>query len=572
MVASVECFDNFPIPLSNNSSPPPPADDIVHNLSLPKHFAQLAQWAPVPYFKDLVKAAMLDPNAPRILRAQYVAPQWSTKLGPIVFLTPESRWSTVGGLGVMVAELSQMLASYGEQVIVISPYYEVNGKGEKNYLEREGIYHSLDMSVWVGPEQVQVGVYEGKFDGVQMFFLKCPQYFPRIYPSFFLTAQVRMVALFAKACLEALCQKRIIPSVVVTNDWFTGLTAGFGKGGHFGTAFENTTFFHLVHNLEGSYQGAINMNREERDTLNRDVLGFPTESVAEEGQNCINPSRVALMLSTSWGTVSPSYRFQLIQTSPLRTVMSKHLSPFAFPNGVPVELRTQQLFKRAGDSHSIAKARLQEKYFGLVDPSIPVFAFVGRITEQKGVHLITAAAWELIQKYEGRIQILIGGMAMDGYGNGCTREAGRIKQQHPNCIWADGSVFFSDGPLVNLGADFGLMPSLFEPGGIVQQEFFVAGTPVIAFSTGGLKDTVAEWSPQSATGNGFVFVSHNANELIKAVDRAVLVFRSPESYVHLRVNARESVIDADTVACAWLGEFYRLRGREEEFAKRIRVF
>jgi glycogen synthase len=28
--------------------------------------------------------------------------------------------------------------------------------------------------------------------------------------------------------------------------------------------------------------------------------------------------------------------------------------------------------------------------------------------------------------------------------------------------------------------------------GVVQQEYFVAGTPVIAFNTGGLKDTVSE--------------------------------------------------------------------------------
>ena len=34
------------------------------------------------------------------------------------------------------------------------------------------------------------------------------------------------------------------------------------------------------------------------------------------------------------------------------------------------------------------------------------------------------------------------------------------------------------------------MPSLFEPCGIVQDEFFAAGTPVIAFSTGGLKVSI----------------------------------------------------------------------------------
>ena len=36
------------------------------------------------------------------------------KLGPITFVTPElGRWSTVGGLGIMVDELSQVLVLLG---------------------------------------------------------------------------------------------------------------------------------------------------------------------------------------------------------------------------------------------------------------------------------------------------------------------------------------------------------------------------------------------------------------------------------------------------------------------------
>lgn len=51
-------------------------------------------------------------------------------LGPIVFCTPElGRWSTVGGLGVMVDELSIGLTYLGQEVIVISPYYDRNRKG-----------------------------------------------------------------------------------------------------------------------------------------------------------------------------------------------------------------------------------------------------------------------------------------------------------------------------------------------------------------------------------------------------------------------------------------------------------
>jgi len=54
----------------------------------------------------------------------------SNRLGPIVFCTPElGRWSTVGGLGVMVDELSIGIAELGQEVIVISPYYERNRKG-----------------------------------------------------------------------------------------------------------------------------------------------------------------------------------------------------------------------------------------------------------------------------------------------------------------------------------------------------------------------------------------------------------------------------------------------------------
>ena len=59
----------------------------------------------------------------------------SNTLGPIVFCSPElGRWSTVGGLGVMVDELSIGLANLGQEVVVISPYYDRNRKGVTGYL------------------------------------------------------------------------------------------------------------------------------------------------------------------------------------------------------------------------------------------------------------------------------------------------------------------------------------------------------------------------------------------------------------------------------------------------------
>ena len=70
------------------------------------------------------------------------------KLGPIVFCTPElGKWSTVGGLGVMVDELSVGLADLGQEVFVISPYYERNKKGVTGYLAADGFKHIENIEV-----------------------------------------------------------------------------------------------------------------------------------------------------------------------------------------------------------------------------------------------------------------------------------------------------------------------------------------------------------------------------------------------------------------------------------------
>ena len=105
------------------------------------------------------------------------------------------------------------------------------------------------------------------------------------------------------------------------------------------------------------------------------------------------------------------------------------------------------------------------------------------------------------------------------------------------------------------------MPSLFEPGGIVQHEFFIAGTPVIAFKTGGLKDTVQEFRYDTNTGNGFTFESHNAYELIQAISRSLGLFQNKEKYEICRKNAKESAIDVADVSRAWCKEFCRLKNK-----------
>jgi starch synthase len=217
------------------------------------------------------------------------------------------------------------------------------------------------------------------------------------------------------------------------------------------------------------------------------------------------------MMSDQWGTVSPSYRKDLMESSPLASLLNIHKRPFAYPNGIFKKERLKNLKEKLGEYNTKEKAKgaIQKKYFCYESPdlSVPLYAFVGRITQQKGVLLILDAAETLIQRTSGKINILVGGMGnmKDPYCINCVNKINYLRNKYPYSFWASPNDFFTDGPLINFGSDFGLMPSLFEPGGIVQHEFFLAATPVLAFKTGGLKDTVIEFDWHTNKGNGLLF-------------------------------------------------------------------
>lgn len=144
------------------------------------------------------------------------------------------------------------------------------------------------------------------------------------------------------------------------------------------------------------------------------------------------------------------------------------------------------------------------------------------------------------------------------YSAGCAHKMWHLRNKYPSCFWAAPEEFFTDGALVNRGTDFGLMPSVFEPGGIVQHEFFVGGTPVIAHKTGGLKDSVIEFQWDSETGCGYTFQSHTTDDFIFAIERAMGTYKNKPKYLKLRENAFKATTDGEVVCKAWLGEFYRL--------------
>ena len=492
----------------------------------------------------------------------------SNIIGPICFVTPElGRWSTVGGLGIMVDELSQGLTSIGQEIIMISPYYNQNRKGHTNYLSNDPFnIHYIRNVVINLDNRYEFGVHYGTGNGgIKYYFLHNANIFPRPYPDFGPAQCVREIACFAKASLQLLCDLQIIPSIILTNDWFTGLTPAYAKNGSFGDIFRGTTFMHICHNLEPTYEGRLYPSPQEGNLDG--IYQFDPNWLIDFSwkQKVINPSRCAIMMSDQWATVSNSYKQDLKNSSPLNYFLNQKPQPFSYPNGIFKEKRLKQLNEKCGLSRPECKKYIQQKYFGYgdADYSVPIFSFVGRITQQKGVLLILDVVEEMIRIAGGKINILVGGMGdrRDPYVGACVNKMYYLKGKDPYAFWADPNEFFTDGPKINKGSDFGLMPSLFEPGGIVQHEFFIAGTPVIAFRTGGLKDTVFEFRWDNNSGNGLTFDYYNGRDLVEAMKRAMNLFRNKEKYEICRKNAFKSAIDVADVARAWCNEFYRLKNK-----------
>ena len=506
-----------------------------------------------------------DKNAKVIETAKYIFD--SNTLGPICFVTPElGRWSTVGGLGVMVDELSQGLNAIGQDIIMISPYYHQNRKGKTDYLANDpfNIHHIRNISIQLD-SKYEFGVHYGTGNnGIKYYFLHNATIFPKPYPDFGPADITREMACFGKASLQLLCDLGVIPSLIITNDWFTGFTPAYGRCA-FGDVFKGTKFVHICHNLEPTYEGRLYPSPQ-MGTL-EGIYQFDPSWVIDPywRVKILNPSRCAILLSDQWCTVSNSYKQDLQRNSPLASILNQKPQPFAYPNGIFKEKRLKTLLEKAGGDRNECKKYIQQKYFGYKDAdfSVPVYSFVGRLTQQKGVLLILDAVEEMVKRTNGKINILVGGMGSpsDPYVAQCISKINYLRSKYSYAFWANPYEFFTDGPKINLGSDFGLMPSLFEPGGIVQHEFFIAGTPVIAFKTGGLKDTVFEFRYDLNTGNGFTFESYNAYELIQAMTRSLALFQNKEKYELCRKNAKNSAIDVADVSRAWCREFCRLHGK-----------
>ncbi|HWP68303.1 MAG TPA: glycogen/starch synthase, partial [Rectinemataceae bacterium] len=274
------------------------------------------------------------------------------------------------------------------------------------------------------------------------------------------------------------------------------------------TEFKNTASVLTIHNL--GYQGVY--AKEHFTFFGLDWMLF--HGAGFEFNDAINLLKAGITTADSLATVSPTYARE-IQTPTYGFGLDgllRHRSRdlVGILNGVDTEVWNPEKDSLIPAAFSIddmsgkalCKSELQ-KSFGLpVDDKTPVFGMVARLTEQKGIGEMFGKGYGALQNVCSTMKVQI---AVVGAGDSwCENELQSLSARFSNF---KAKIGYDEGlaHLVEAGSDFYLMPSRYEPCGLNQMYSLRYGTLPVVHRTGGLADTVENYSQETGEGTGFMF-------------------------------------------------------------------
>ncbi|KAM0072152.1 putative NDP-glucose--starch glucosyltransferase [Helianthus debilis subsp. tardiflorus] len=431
----------------------------------------------------------------------------------LVFVAAEvGPWSKTGGLGDVVGGLPPAMAANGHRVMTVAPRYDQY----KDAWDTE-----VEIELKAGDKTEKVRFFHCYKRGVDRVFVDHPMFLEKVWGKTaskvygpvagidYTDNQIRF-SLLCQAALEAPRVLNLNSSeyfsgpygedvVFIANDWHTALLPCYLKSMYQPQGmYASAKVAFCIHNI--AYQGRfafadfelLNLPDEFRSSF--DFIDGYEKPV--KGRK-INWMKAGILESDKILTVSPYYAEELV-SGPDKGVeldnILRKTTVQGIVNGMDVQEwnpMTDKFTSVKFDSTTVMSAKplikeaLQAEVGLPVDKNIPVIGFIGRLEEQKGSDILAAAIPEFIGEDVQIIVLGTGKKAME-------KQLDDLEVEYP--LKARGVAKFNVklAHMIIAGADFIIVPSRFEPCGLIQLQAMPYGCVPIVASTGGLVDTVKE--------------------------------------------------------------------------------
>jgi len=411
-----------------------------------------------------------------------------------------------GGLADAVGALAGTFADRGHEVSVFLPGYRL----ALEHPSASGAERKLRLKIEMGDRFASSDVYVlSPKKNLTVYFICREEFFDRrgIYGNGerdYEDNDNRYIY-FAKAVVETLRLLEFKADIVHAHDWPTGLLPillRYAERRHGVTLALKTVF--TIHNI--AFQGVFTMKSFPRTNLPDELMGI--DGLEFYGQ--MSFMKGGLLFADHITTVSPQYAKE-IQTPDFGcgldgVIQSRASDLVGLLNGIdtavwnpatdpslPEHFSADNLTGKAG-----CRAELLKQMGLSPDFRGPVFGVVARLTEQKGIALLLANRGFFVTN---SVALVVLGKGEARFEKALHELAAEIPGRIAMTVRLDESM----SHLVEAGADFFLMPSLFEPCGLNQMYSQAYGTVPLVTRVGGLVDTVIDADELPQTGTGLMF-------------------------------------------------------------------
>lgn len=424
-----------------------------------------------------------------------------------------------GALIDVMNALPNELRNRGHEVSVALPFYRAIRENTEFQEEDTGI----TVDVRVGEKTYVAEYLEGRSaTGVQLFLIRCDELFDRhgIYSEHgeaYEDNATRFI-FFTKAALEL--ARRLTPSVQILHchDWATALVPVFVRAYHL--PFSTMLTIHHIEE-QGSFWGL------DFGLTNLHQRFFTLHGVEFFGR--LNFLKGGILYADKLTTVSEHYKQEIMTPDGgagldgvVRENAYKLMSILHGADYTRWDPATDAYLPALYDAKTLWGKQLCRdallNHLGLApNPRGPVFGMVSRVVKEKGFDILVPVLDRLLSD---DVRLIIIGEGDPAFETALAVAAKKFPTKFSYQRHYDEQL----AHLVEAAIDISLIPSHFEPSGLMAMYSLKYAALPVARATGGIQEIIEDYDPTLERGYGFLFFDYSSEAFWDAIKRAREIF------------------------------------------------